>query len=296
MDAENRLVARGLEEEWEKCLRELDIAKAELQRREVLRPRTLSSSERERLLALGSDLHKVWQAPTTLARDKKELLRTVLEEVIITVDKHQRRAQIALRWRGGALTEITLDSPRRQAAVRTDEDTIALVRRLAEHYPDATIAGILNRQERKTAYGHRFTANLVGNLRRHWDIACFERPSDPPDGDLLSVVQTAAVLGTAESTIHRWLNEGIIAGEQLTPGAPWRIRLTDDLRARVAEDAPDGYLTVYQTMRLLGVSRQTVWQRVKRGEIHAIHVKYGRKKGLRLKVIRSQPTLFNPTA
>ena len=97
-------------------------------------------------------------------------------------------------------------------------------------------------------------------------------------------------------TIHRWLNEGIIAGEQLTPGAPWRIRLTDDLRARVAEDAPDGYLTVYQTMRLLGVSRQTVWQRVKRGEIHAIHVKYGRKKGLRLKVIRSQPTLFNPTA
>ncbi len=192
VDAENRLVARGLEEEWEKCLRELDIAKAELQRREVLRPRTLSSSERERLLALGSDLHKVWQAPTTLARDKKELLRTVLEEVIITVDKHQRRAQIALRWRGGALTEITLDSPRRQAAVRTDEDTIALVRRLAEHYPDATIAGILNRQERKTAYGHRFTANLVGNLRRHWDIACFERPSDPPDGDLLSVVQTAA--------------------------------------------------------------------------------------------------------
>ena len=69
--------------------------------------------------------------------------------------------------------------------------------------------------------------------------------------------------------IHRWLNEGIIAGEQLTPGAPWRIRLTEDLRALVAEEAPEGYLTVYQTMRLLRVSRQTVWQRVKRGEIKA---------------------------
>ncbi|HXA23567.1 MAG TPA: recombinase family protein [Acetobacteraceae bacterium] len=99
VDAENRLVARGLEVEWEKCLRELDIARAELQRREALRPRTLSCSERECLLALGSDLDKVWQAPTTLARDKKELLRTVLEEVIITVDKQQRRAQIALAWR-----------------------------------------------------------------------------------------------------------------------------------------------------------------------------------------------------
>jgi excisionase family DNA binding protein len=88
---------------------------------------------------------------------------------------------------------------------------------------------------------------------------------------LLTIAQAAAALGVATSTIHRWLNDGIIAGEQLTPGAPWRIRLTDDLRKRVAEEAPDGYLTMYQTMRFLGVSRQTVWQRVKRGEIDAIH-------------------------
>src|SRR4029077_9792017 len=77
---------------------------------------------------------------------------------------------------------------------------------------------------------------------------------------------------------------------------PWRIRLTDDLRDRVAEEAPDDFLTMYQTMRLLGVSRQTVWQRVKRGEIKALHVRRGRKKGLRLKVIRSQSDLFDQTA
>src|SRR6516162_10229978 len=81
-----------------------------------------------------------------------------------------------------------------------------------------------------------------------------------------------------------------------SPGAPWRIRLTDDLRARVAEEVPQGYLTMYQTMRLLGVSRQTILQRVKRGEIQAIHVKKGRKKGLRLKVIRTQTDLFNQTS
>jgi predicted DNA-binding transcriptional regulator AlpA len=281
--------------EWEKCLRELEKAKSELQRREALQPTTLSDGDRERLLALGSDLPRAWEAPTTSARDKKELLRTVLEEVIITVERLPRRIQLTLRWRGGALTEITVEPPPRHAPMRTNEDTVALVRRLAEHYPDATIAGILNRQGRKTAYGHRFTANLVGSLRRHWDIPCYERPSDPPEGKLLSVAQTAALLGTAESTILRWLNDGIIAGEQLTPGAPWRIRLTDDLLARVAEEAPEGYLTVYQTMRLLGVSRQTVWQRVKRGEIHAIHVKRGRQKGLRLRVIRRQPTLFDQT-
>jgi DNA invertase Pin-like site-specific DNA recombinase/sugar-specific transcriptional regulator TrmB len=296
VDPDNRLVARGLEAEWENCLRELEKAKTELANREALRPRTLSADERCHLLALGIDLLKIWHSPTTSPRDKKELLRTVLEEVIITVDKDQSRAHLTLRWRGGALTEIDRDLPRRRATVRTDEDTIALVRRLAAHYPDAVIAGILNRQERRTAYGHRFTANLVGNLRRHWNISRFERPDTSPDGELLTIKQIATALDVAASTVHRWLNDGIIAGEQLTPGAPWRIRLTDDLRARVAEEAPDGYLTMYQTMRLLGVSRQTVWQRVKRGEIQAVHVRRGRNKGLRLKVIRSQPDLFNQTA
>jgi DNA invertase Pin-like site-specific DNA recombinase/predicted DNA-binding transcriptional regulator AlpA len=293
VDPDNRLVARGIEADWENCLRELDTAKTELARREQLRPRTLRPDERIRLLAFGTDLRKAWQSPTTSPRDKKELLRTLLEEVIVTVLKDERRAHLTLRWRGGALTDIDIDLPRpHPAIVRTDEDTIALVRRLAAHYPDAVIAGILNRQQRKSAYGHRFTANLVGNLRRHWNIPCFERPTNPLEGELLTISQTAATLGVATSTIHRWLNDGIIAGEQLTYGAPWRIRLTDDLRARVAEEAPDGCLTMYQTMRLLGVSRQTVWQRVKRGEIEAVHVRSGRKKGLRLKLIRSQPDLF----
>ena len=294
VDPDNRLVARGIEAEWESCLRVLDKAKAELARNEQLRPRTLSAHERIRVLALGADLLKAWQAPTTTTRDKKELLRALIEEVIITVHKDERRAHLTLRWRGGALTEIDLDLPRhRPATVRTDENTVALLRRLAAHYPDAVIAGILNRQERTTAYGHRFTANHVGNLRRHWSIPRFEPPDTPSDGRLLTIKQTADALGVAASTVHRWLNDGIIAGEQLTPGAPWRIRLTDDLRSRVAEAAPEGYLTMYQTMRLLGVSRQTVWQRVKRGEIDAVHVRRGRQKGLRLKLIRSQPDLFN---
>jgi len=294
IDPENRLVARGLEAEWEKSLRELEDAKAQLARREQLSPRTLSADERTRLLALGADLQEVWQAPTTTARDKKELLHALLEEVIIAVHKDEGRAHITLRWRGGALDEIDLDVFRRRVApVRTDEDTVALVRRLAVHYPDAIIAGILNRQQRTTAYGHRFTAGLVGNLRRNWDIARYEPPTTPPEGELLNIRQISEALGVATSTIHRWLNDGIIAGEQLTPGAPWRIRLTDDLRSRVAEEAPDGYLTMYQAMRQLGISRQSVWQRVKRGEIEAIHVKQGRKKGLRLRLKCSQPNLFD---
>jgi hypothetical protein len=133
VDPDNLLVARGLEAEWEKSLRERETAKAELTRREQQQSKALSPDERVRLLALGADLRAAWDASTTSPRDKKELLRAVLEEVIVSVQKQERRAHLTLRWRGGALTDTTLDLPRlRPAIVRTDEDTIALVRRLAD--------------------------------------------------------------------------------------------------------------------------------------------------------------------
>ena len=293
VDPDNRLVARGLEAEWEKSLRDLETAKAELTRREQQQPRMLGPDERVRLLALGADLHAAWEAPTTSPRDKKELLRTALEEVIVSVQSQERRAHLTLRWRGGALTGTTLDLPRlRPAIVRTNEDTIALVRRLSTHYPDTVIAGILNRQGRTSAYGHRFDANTVGNLRRHWKIPRFRPSSEPAEGELMTIRKAAAILGVAPSTIHRALNDGAIAGEQLTVGAPWRIRLTNELRARFGDEAPPDYFTMYQAMRRLGVSRQTVWQRVKRGELEALYVTRGRQKGLRIKLIQTQSEFF----
>jgi hypothetical protein len=187
-------------------------------------------------------------------------------------------------------------STRRLAALRTDDDTIALVRRLAVHYPDAVIAGILNRQGRRTATGQRFNINHVGNLRRHWKIPRCEAPTGPPTGDLLTIAGAAAVLGIAPSTLHRWLNDGFVAGEQLTPGAPWRIRLTDELRSRFVVQAPTGYVPMIEATRLLGVTRQTVLQRVKRGELQAVHVCRGRRKGLRIKVPEALPNLFNQSS
>ena len=295
VDPDNRLVARGLEREWEECLRALDAAKAELERREREQPRVISEAERNCLLALGPDLAAVWNAATTTPRDRKELLRTLIEEVTIAVDRDKAAACLTMRWKGGALNEINLALPRsRPATVRTAEDTIALVRRLAVHYPDSVIAGILNRQGRATAYGHRFTAGRVGNLRRHWGIPCCERTADTPEGELMTIRQAATTLGVAPSTIHRLLNDGIIPGEQLTPGAPWRIRLTEDLRARFTGEAGDDFLPMREAIRALGVSRQTVLQRVKRGELAAVHVMRGKQKGLRIKIIGQQLGLFDP--
>jgi DNA invertase Pin-like site-specific DNA recombinase/predicted DNA-binding transcriptional regulator AlpA len=297
VDPDNRLVARGLEREWEERLRALEAAKTELARRERECPRVLTQEERARLLALGPDLASVWHASTTTPRDRKELLRTLLEEVIIKVERDKAAAHLTLRWKGGALSEIDLALPRsRPATVRTDEDTIALVRRLAAFYPDTVIAGILNRQGRTTAQGHRFEAGRVCNLRRHWQIPCFEPKTVAAEGELLSIKKAASALGAAPSTIHRLLNDGIIPGEQLTLGAPWRIRLTKDVIAKFNHDAGEGFMPMREAMRALGVSRQTVLQRVKRGEMEACHVTKGKQKGLRIKVIARQPELFDQTS
>jgi DNA invertase Pin-like site-specific DNA recombinase len=292
VDPDNRLVARGLESEWETRLRELRNAEAELARRAKQRPHVVNDQERATIRALGGDLRKVWSASTTTDRDRKELLRLVLEEVIVTVDGDKQRAHLVLRWQGGLIHEHRVDLHRReQPTNRTDEETVELVRRLALHYPDAVIAGILNRQGRLTATGMRFTTNRVCSLRTHWGIPRCE-PKNSDGGELVTVQRAAEILDVAPSTVHRWINDGFIAAEQLTPGAPWRIRVTDDLQARFVEHAPVGYVPMLEATKKLGVSRQTVLQRVKRGELHAVHVRSGRRKGLRIRLPESLPDLF----
>jgi DNA invertase Pin-like site-specific DNA recombinase len=296
VDPENRLVARGLEAEWNTALQTVADAEAELTRRQQRRPTLLTDAERATILALGEDLDQVWHAPTTTDKDRKQLLRTLLEEVHITVrrDDPHPHAELLLRFKGGVLSELTVPLRRPQPSTRTDEDTIGLLRRLAVHYPDAKIAGILNRQGRRTARGLSYTASRVQSLRHHHNIPCHQ-PNNKPhhqEGELLNVSAAAKVLGIAPSTLLRWLNDGFVAGEQVTPGAPWRIRLTDELRSMIVNDAPHDWLALNHASRALGVSRQTVLQMVKRGELRAVLTRTGRRKGLRIEVPTPQDALF----
>jgi len=294
VDPDNRLVARGLETEWEQALREHADAEAELARRQAARPRCLSEQERAAILALGDDLDAVWDAPTTTDKDRKQLLRTLLDEVNITLrrDDPDPHAGLVLRWKGGAISELTVPLRRPQPKIRTSEDTIALIRRLAVHYPDAVIAGILNRQHRTTARGLSFTASRVASLRTHWHIPCHQPGAGQDEGELLNVSQAARQLQIAPSTLLRWLNDGFVAGEQVTPGAPWRIRLTEQLRGMLTDDTPDGWVAIHHATRALGISRQTILQRVKRGELRAVLTRTGRMKGLRIELPRPQDQLF----
>ena len=106
-------------------------------------------------------------------------------------------------------------------------------------------------------------------------------PSLPPldlDSGLDTIAQTAEQLGVANTTIYRWLNAGLLAGEQTTPHAPWRIRLTDEIRARFVPDVPNGYVPLGEAAKRLGCARQTVLHKVQRGELDAVEVTSGRRR------------------
>ncbi len=296
VDPENRLVARGLEAEWNTALQALADAENELARRQQHRPAALTAAEHATILALGDDLHQVWNAPTTTDKDRKQLLRTLIDEVNITArrDGTSPHAALIVRWKGGAISELTVPLRRPQPKIRTDEDTIDLIRRLAVHYSDAVIAGILNRQQRRTARGMSYTASRVQSLRYHWHIPCHQPDgnSQAPEGELLNVTAAARELNIASSTLLRWLDDGFVAGEQVTPGAPWRIRLTDQLRGMLTDNTPDGWVPLGYASQALGVSRQTVLQKVKRGELRAVLTRTGRRKGLRIEIPTPQEGLF----
>jgi len=292
VEPENRLVARTLETGWEIALKKLRDAEYDLERRERNRPKMLNREQKALLDSLGKDIKKIWHASTTTTRDRKELLQVLLQEVNITANHAENKAHLIIRWKTDAIFKLDVTLPNRKSpAIRTKQDTLDLVRRLAVYYTDAVIAGILNRQGRRTARDHKFTANRVGNLRRHWNIPRFDGTSSD-DGELVTIQKAGSVLGIAPSTIHRWLADGFIAGEQITPGAPWRIRMTDELRSKFMEDPPDGYVTMKEAKSILDVTRQTVLNRIKAGKLSAVHVRKGKQMGLYVKVANKQLTLY----
>ncbi|HTX12786.1 MAG TPA: recombinase family protein [Solirubrobacteraceae bacterium] len=282
-EPENRLVARTLERKLEDALAQVERERGKLIALEHTRPEPLTDRERVALTEIARDLPRLWAAMTTTDRDRKQLLRTLIREIVVTVNSQQRHAAVEICWEGGARTELAVKlnarGPDRHILA---EDTVALIRRLAEHHPDEQIAAILNRQGRRTGQGLPFTRARVQGARFRARIPA--APPPDPNSPLVTLQQTAAELGVTVFTIRRWLNQGLLPGEQTTPNAPWRIRLDDEIRARFVPDVPDGFVALNDAARLLGCARQTVLHKVQRGELRAIHVTNGRRKGLRIEV------------
>ena len=295
----NRLVARTLEARLEERLADVARAEADLAAARARHPVPLTGEELTWLRRAGADIRAVFDAPATTNSQRKQLIRAVISEITLTIDRQAFTCHALISWQGTATTAVTIALPRRgSGATPASPGTVALVRRLAGQYDDTTIARILGRQHRRTATGLAFTRKRVSGLRRCYGISRGPDPAANVSGtghdDLMaSVPRAAQLLGVDKTTIYRWLRDGFITGQQLTPGAPWQIRVDQALRDRIRPDVPDGWLPLDQAAKVLGVSRQTVLHKVQAGQLTAVHVTRGRRKGLRIQVEHEHPGLFD---
>jgi DNA invertase Pin-like site-specific DNA recombinase len=294
-EPENRLVGRTLEAAWEHTLTAVRRAEADLAAQRARRPDTLTAEELDWVTRAGADIRAIFNSSTTTHRERKQLLRCLVAEVVITVRKADRQADVRIIWEGGTATELTMGLTRTGGHFHaTDEDLVELVGRLAVSYDDTTIARILGRNNRRTATGLAFTKARVRSLRVAKGIAEFEPETVTPPGDnaiVVGISQAGQILGVSKESIYRWLRDGFITGEQLVAGGPWRIRIDNVLRAKVVGDIPPGWVSLDQAATALGTARQTVIDRISRGELKAVHVTRGKRRGLAIDIGRSPETL-----
>jgi DNA invertase Pin-like site-specific DNA recombinase len=200
-DPENRLVARTLEARWEERLVALAEADRALAEQRVAAPPLPSRAELE---ALTADVSRLWHAPTTAARDRKRLLRTLIADVTLRAEPDLGKARVGIRWHTGATDEVVV--ARRQQVTewrRTDPVAVDLARRLC-HLSNRELANELNAAGHRTGAGRRFDNNAVASLRHNHHIP---QPDFLQPGEV-TVTDLAERLGISTGAVTYWIQRG----------------------------------------------------------------------------------------
>lgn len=218
-DPANRLVAGELEARWNKVLRRVAEVEAKIAEHEAATP-PRSEMAPLSFAALADDLKDVWSAPTTDARLKKRIVRTVIHEVIADIDAEAAEIVLHIHWMGVAHTELRLPRRRRGQRNRTSLDIVDAVRQLVLIANDDLIAGILNRNKLTTGHGNRWTRERVTALRSHHRIPVY-RPAADGVEPWFNLTKAAALLDISPKTLRLAAERGEIDAIHPLPDGPW---------------------------------------------------------------------------
>ena len=275
-EPENRLVARNLESRWEERLSALVDAEKALAETQAAIPALPGRVELE---ALTSDLTALWHAPSTAARDRKRLLRTLIADVTLLPEPEFAKARIGIRWHTGATDEVVV--ARRQAVTeyrRTDPAAIDLARSLA-HLSNNDIARRLNAADHTTGAGRAFDNRAVASLRHYHRIA---PPGLLHDGEV-TVADIARRIGVTHGAVIHWIARGWLPARRGLNNqwcVPFSPEVEADCQQRVARSAhihqpdttdpkADHELTVTEVAALLGISTHVVYYWIERHHVEA---------------------------
>jgi hypothetical protein len=283
VEPENRVVARTLERRWNEALEQVQALERRLADRKRTTAAQLAEDQEAELRKLVENLPALWAQDHVTDRDRKALLRAVIEEVQLC--KRDRIVGIKVIWKGGAVSETSASLIRLAPPPPTPPDVVELVRELATRHTDAQIARILARRGIKTAKKQlTFNARRVAEFRFRYGIACCQQPAAEADNPTYTVAQAATLFGVSPPTIYSWLKHGILVGEQVAACAPWSIVVTEADRRRLGSEAPPGWRSIDKAAAELGVSKQTILSWVKAQKVPYVYVTCGRRRGLRIDV------------
>ena len=219
VDPDNRVVARTLENDWERCLRELEQVRADYDTAKRERRIELTEQDRTRIRALACDLPSVWKSPTTRHADRKAMLHLVIEAVSLrAVEVPCRETLVKVAWKSGAVTDLHVPRPTRSELVSTAETALERLRELAAAgVHDRQIAERLNAEGFVTGAQKRWNLCAVRNARSLHRIArtAPSLPTATPlpdrrDDGCYSVAGAVRHFGVSKDVIRLWIKKGLV--------------------------------------------------------------------------------------
>jgi DNA invertase Pin-like site-specific DNA recombinase len=223
VEPENRLVARSLETQWNERLAALDKLRKEYDGYKSTRNWVPTEKDKNEILALANELPQIWNDSNTTAKDRKRILRTVIEDVTVFAEPRQADIRIGLRWRSHCYEEIKASKPIPSGTARKHTpQTVEQVRTLSNVMNDVQIAEHFNTSGYKTPEGKEFTASSIRWILYSHNITPFA-----PKRDGLSVKEIAEKFDVGTSTVYYWIDHGIVNARKTGPNHSWDIALDD---------------------------------------------------------------------
>jgi hypothetical protein len=203
---EHRLVADSLERQWNERLTRLAEAEETYRRATDATGTDVTGEDRARVQALVVDLPGVWQDPRTPMRERKRMLRLLIEDVTLRRDQ---AIQLQIRWKGGATTTLERPLPLRAPDLRrTPAAVVEMVRALAAERTDRQIAETLNGRALRSGTGQPLTRARVQWIRQVYGIPSLA--DHLRHAGWLTSAEIAAQLGVHHTTAKRFACEGVL--------------------------------------------------------------------------------------
>jgi len=204
VDPANRLVADSLEAEWNNKLHTLAEAQAQYEQQTHKQRLLIDSQTREQLLSLAADFPKTWNDPSVEPRERKRILRLLIEDVTLI---NGEKIQVHVRLRGGATRSLSVTRPLPIAQIRkTKPEVVAEIDKLLDQYCDREVAEILSQQGRRTWQNAPFNLKKIAHIRGAFNLQC--RYNRLRAKGLLTAKEMSVLHGVTTTTINLWAREG----------------------------------------------------------------------------------------